>query len=225
MESAPPFFIGCMARSGSTLLRMMLDSHPLVYIGPESRWHDAPDPPGRIEELRRKSPKRHWGDKPPKAIYREHLACLVSAYGTDFRMISIHRNPADVYASWVQSGKWKTDAKFFRRYKLVLDGTRYARERLAPQLLEVGYEELVRNPEPILRAVVDFIGCDFDERMLHWHEDAHDLKPVASYSERMATQELFTSSVGKHAEVLASRPRVRRRLRKYCDFWGYPAPE
>lgn len=221
MEQTPPFFIGCMARSGSTLLRMMLDSHPRIYVGPETRWYRNPDPGRFLEGMRQESPKPCWGDKSPKTIFRENLERLVEIFDDRFRLISIHRHPADVYSSWVRSGKFRSDEKFFQRYRRVLDGTQFARERLRDQLLEVGYEDLVADPERVLRSVTDFIGCEFDARMLSWHEDDHDLLPNKSYSERRATQKLFTTSVDQHREVLEGREAVKRALQPFCDLYGY----
>jgi len=220
MES-PPFFIGCMARSGSTLLRMMLDGHPQIYVGPESRWHDKWGYRRFLKRAYKSSPKPIWGDKSPMSIYRENLERLVSVFGGGFRLISIHRHPGDVYASWEQSGKLKSESKFIERYDRVKDGTAFARERLADQLLEVGYEALVSDPETVLRSVTDFLGCEFDPDMLRWHEQEHELLPRASYSERKASQQLFSSSVGRYRELLKDRPDVKRLLQPYCDFWHY----
>jgi hypothetical protein len=221
MDAPPPFFIGCMARSGSTLLRMMLDGHPQIYVGPESRWHDKRGYRRFLKREYKASPKPYWGDKSPMTIYRENLERLVKVFGDEFRLISIHRHPGDVYASWDQSGKLKTEAKFSERYDRVMDGTSFAREQLADQLLEVGYEELVEDPETVLRSVTDFISCEFDPRMLEWHEQEHDLLPRASYSERKASKGLFASSVSRYRELLRDRPDVKRMLQPYCDFWHY----
>jgi hypothetical protein len=221
METPPPFFIGCMARSGSTLLRMMLDGHPQIYVGPESRWHDKRGYRRFLKREYKSSPKPHWGDKSPMTIYRENLERLVKVFGDGFRLISIHRHPGDVYASWEQSGKLTSESKFIERYDRVMDGTDFAREQLADQLLEVGYEALLEDPETTLRSVTDFLSCEFDSRMLEWHEQQHDLLPRASYSERKASQQLFSSSVGKYREFLRDRPDVKRLLQPYCDFWHY----
>ena len=41
--------------------------------------------------------------------------------------------------------------------------------------MEIRYEELIDQPERVLRSVCAFIELDFDERMLRYHERAADI--------------------------------------------------
>src|SRR4051812_8879868 len=54
-ESIFPFVVGC-SRSGTTLVRAMLDAHPLVAVPPESHFALAPD----VRGLRRALSRERW---------------------------------------------------------------------------------------------------------------------------------------------------------------------
>src|SRR4051794_27962840 len=55
-----PFVVGC-SRSGTTLLRALLDAHPLLAVPPESHFAVAP----RLRRLGRDPWFRLWGIEPP----------------------------------------------------------------------------------------------------------------------------------------------------------------
>jgi hypothetical protein len=59
-----PFVVGC-SRSGTTLLRALVDAHPLVAVPPESHFVLAPDPRALRRALRREPWFGLWGIKPP----------------------------------------------------------------------------------------------------------------------------------------------------------------
>lgn len=68
MSGSPPFFVIGSARSGTTMLRLILNSHPLLAVPPESRFIIELLPPGEDVEvgsfLRRLAAHRHfqsWG--------------------------------------------------------------------------------------------------------------------------------------------------------------------
>ncbi|MFL5904355.1 MAG: sulfotransferase [Solirubrobacteraceae bacterium] len=57
-----PFVVGC-SRSGTTLLRALLDAHPLVAVPPESHFVLAPDPRALRRTLRREPWFGLWWDR------------------------------------------------------------------------------------------------------------------------------------------------------------------
>jgi hypothetical protein len=46
-------------------------------------------------------------------------------------------------------------------------------------MLDVRYEELVRDPEPQVRRLLDFLGLPWDDRCLKFHENQRPVKPPA----------------------------------------------
>lgn len=80
-------------------------------------------------------------------------------------------------------------------YQLYLDMMAHWRELVpADRLLELDYESLVADPEPVIRKLLDFIG-------LPWHADCLDFgrtsKTVQTASVLQVRQPLYTSSVGR----------------------------
>src|SRR5689334_19471746 len=103
-RNAPIFIVGCQ-RSGTTLLRLMLDSHSAIACGPETRFLRAFEPItgdewDRIsrfgqpreywlekiadffgsfqEEYARSRGKRRWADKSP--LYALHLDFILELF-------------------------------------------------------------------------------------------------------------------------------------------------
>lgn len=77
MSEGPPFFIVGSARSGTTLLRMVLDSHPDVGVPPESRFivelyqgRDRVSVDTTLDRLERHPRFRLW-DLPIEAVSKE----------------------------------------------------------------------------------------------------------------------------------------------------------
>jgi Flp pilus assembly protein TadD len=74
--------------------------------------------------------------------------------------------------------------------------------------LSVHYEELVRDPEPVMRRIVDHCGLPWDDRCLRFHELS---TPVTTASAGQVTRPLYGDSIGmwknyaSELEVLATR--------------------
>ena len=62
-----------------------------------------------------------------------------------------------------QAARWVKRINKSREQAEKLGGERY---------IEARYEDLVRDPEPVLRRVCEFVELDWDERMLSYHERA-----------------------------------------------------
>jgi Sulfotransferase family len=251
-ERAPaPFIVGVM-RSGTTLLRLMLDAHPQLTITPETkfledvveatrsgdasaadamapmlastRWADfhldedefrqrlrtaEPLDPSKTlralyEAYAERIGKPRWGDKTPghakrmpriaRALPEAHFVHLIR----DGRDVTVSRrsratDPAPV-------------AKHAKRWQARIRSTR-RRARRVNHYLEERYEELVRDPEPVLRRICEFIELDYDPAMLSYHEHA---------AERL--QEIANPLGGKSGEwrlqahALAAEPLQRERI-------------
>jgi hypothetical protein len=225
VDATFPVVLGCV-RSGTTLLRALLDSHPELAVPPESYfvvpalqargryerpsglelealladvaaersfpdWHLAP---AGLDEVRAAAPatvpdallalyraygrqhgKPRAGDKTP--LHLLHVDLLATAFPTA-RFLHIVRDGRDVVPSILGMSfgpdRFAEGILFWQRR--VAHG-RAAGARLGPaRYREVRYEQLVADPEPVLREeVCPFFGLEFSEEMLRYHERADEL--------------------------------------------------
>ncbi|MBA3655049.1 MAG: sulfotransferase [Actinobacteria bacterium] len=239
IDHKPIFIVGCQ-RSGTTLLRLILDAHPNLSIGPESRFlddlakvtgEDWPriEPYGLPREFfherfaalfhdfqmtyAQRRGKRRWGDKSPR--YTLHLPFLDALF-PECQVIHVIRDGRDVVSShrerWGYASAYKATAKW-QRY---IEAARAAGRNLGPaRFAEVRYEALVADPEPELRRLLEFLGEPWDDAVLHHNEVPHDV--TASYQSRRApaTGPIERDRVGSHRvrldPVLRALLRIRSR--------------
>jgi hypothetical protein len=219
-----PFFVGS-GRSGTTLLRAMVDSHPEVAVPDEvafvirlSRPHRAvqygwprrfdaaactdlivadssfrrwpvteaearaaiADPPAAsfADTVRRlyalvaaSQGKARYADKTPMhVLYLPRLARLFP----EARFVHLIRDGRDVALSY-QSVAWgpTTVPEAAIRWRRSVRRGRRDGHRLGPERYrEIRYEDLVANPERVLRAVCAFLELDWDNSMVQYHERA-----------------------------------------------------
>jgi hypothetical protein len=246
-EHQPIFIVGCQ-RSGTTLLRLILDAHPRLSVGPETRFLDdlakvtdeewpRIEPYGlpreyfherfaqmfhdfQIDYAHRRG-KARWGDKSPR--YTLRIPFLNQLF-PNCQIIHVIRDGRDVVTShrerWGYASAYKATAKW-QRY---IEAARAAGAELGPsRFTEVRYEALVADPEPELRALLEFLGEPWDDAVLH-HEDApHDV--TAGYQQRRApaTGPIERDRVGSHRLRLdpVLRLLLRVRSRRAWRTLGY----
>jgi hypothetical protein len=202
-----PVFVLCMGRSGSTLLRFLLDAHPELACPPETSlpalcgqlsvvWsliegaplaaeRDAAPP--RVPDAAVAGIRRMLDEMTGSYLARrgKRVFCdksLGSARFTDLltqiypgaRFLCVYRHPMDVIRSGLDACPWGLSGYGFDQYivgspgNAVLALARYWLDN-ATQIHEVEqaqperchrirYEDLVADPEDIMREVYEFIG-------------------------------------------------------------------
>jgi Sulfotransferase family len=246
----PAVFVVGMNRSGTTLLRMMLDAHPQLTIPPETHfvpdvikacredgatpedalaamksareWGDfgfsdeemlarlralpklRPGPAVRTfyEAYMTQQGKQRWGEKTPTYVQKMKL---IQRALPEARFVHVIRDGRDVALSVLdRTVRDLTAGDVAKRWQKKITK---ARED-APQLehyMEIRYEDLILNTEPVLRSVVEFIDLPWDDAMLDYHERSGErLKEMAralpgdgrakelSVERRMATHAMTT---------------------------------
>lgn len=186
--------IGCMPRSGSSLLRMMLDSHPKISAAPEIFWLQHPNPVSILQNQFNKiiKPGQRYLGKEPRIMTIDGLQKIRNVFGNDFYLICINRNPYDVLISYAKTG---TEANFDVLSKDFILGYKKFKESAWSNGVEIRYEDLVKKPQETLQSICDFIHLEFDVRMLRHSEFQH--QKVDHYSDRQAQKPLFKSSVSQ----------------------------
>jgi hypothetical protein len=220
-----PFVVG-VSRSGTTLLRLMLDAHPQLAIPPETHFvpkivnicerlvaegapaaeiraraleamtnHPRWDDIGLSADEVRKLMERHdqltpgdairsfyeayaaaegkprWGDKSPPYTWK---SLRIQRALPEAHFIHIIRDGRDVAlslskVSWgpgditLAAEKWVTEVRRARKR---------ARGLARGTYMELHFEDLVADPEPVLRKIARFVDLPWDQAMLDYHRQA-----------------------------------------------------
>jgi LPS sulfotransferase NodH len=217
--SAPPVLVLGVRRSGTTLLRVMLDRHSQLAIPDESYFipqladrHRGPiDVDAFVDDLRRLptlrewdvdveavrarlrpgqpsgeaigavyeayaegQSKERWGDKTP--MYMQRLPMLERLFPTAL-YVHLIRDGRDCALSFAQmpegivTRSWahpQDAAGFACQWRAEIVAARELEKRVGPRMLEVRYEQLVADPERVLRRICDHVGLAFEPAMLDY---------------------------------------------------------
>ncbi len=104
-----------------------------------------------------------WGDKTPSNT--SHVEELRSVFPRA-KFIHMLRDGRDVTLSYVQSGLRKDYKTASWMWQSALESMALFTYNYPGQVLNVRYEELLANPERVLREVTSFIGVEFTPEML-----------------------------------------------------------
>lgn len=204
-ESEMPVFIVGMIRSGTSLVEQILSSHPEVGgAGEQTFWHEnegREDHEAVAQEYLRLLTKLMPGkarvtDKLP------HNYSLLGAIHTALpraRIIHLRRNPVDnclsVYTTAYQRppvfAHDKSNIVFaYREYLRIMDHWR----NVLPQdrLLEVDYEALVADRQGETRRMIEFLGLEWNEALLHHESNKRSVRTPSLWQVR---QPVYATSV------------------------------
>ncbi|HET6534205.1 MAG TPA: sulfotransferase [Actinoplanes sp.] len=226
----PIFLVGCQ-RSGTTMLRLVLDSHSRISCGPETRF--LPDlrrivhadwerlarfgfP--REDWLRRIAEffggvhadyaagrgKARWADKTP--LYALSVDFVAEVF-PDAQIVHVIRDGRDVVVSHRKRFGYWSAVKCVVKWPRYIRAARASGARLpSAQYHEVRYEAAVADPDKTLRSLFEFLGEPWEEGVLEYAGRAHDVadKYTVEADQRRA-------AAGTGAAIYASRVGTHRR--------------
>jgi hypothetical protein len=198
VASAPIFVIGS-PRSGTTLLRLILDSHPHISCGEETHFlRDMGAIVGRHWDLvatygfergwwleriaafygdfqaatLAQAGKRRWAEKDPTYTL---ILDLVDELFPDALYVHLVRDGHDVVASFRDRWGYRSAARAARgEWARYVRAARRLGERVpSGRYLELRYERLVADPEREARRLFDFLGEPWEPSVLDFDPSAH----------------------------------------------------
>lgn len=233
-----PVFVMCTLRSGSTLLRVLLNSHSRIHapheihlryisVNLDRKWSERSmrEMGFDAETLRyllwdRILHRELSGggkpiivDKTPNNVFiPDHLR----AAWPDSRFIFLLRHPAAIAESrknWFKGDNYDEDANhdLIRRYCEALEAARQKYDGIT-----VRYEELTQEPERVTREICEFLGIEWEAGMLEYGRQEHGRykSGLGDWSEKI-----------KSGEVQPAKPpppETPEALAAIAETWGYP---
>jgi hypothetical protein len=232
-----PVFIFCSVRSGSTLLRMILNSHSQLYA-PHELHLNALQVQLQDKYVRESMAVLGLGEAELTTMLWDLV--LARALERSGKSVLVDKTPRHVFA-WPRIARTWPDARFvflLRHPAAIVDSWHRARPRQgrdeavagvtryvtkieeARQVLSghtVRYEDLVADPEGEARRLCTFLGVPWEPEMLEYGRWDHG--PVKAglgdWTERIRTGEIQQPRPIPNADDL---PDVLRRI---AEAWGY----
>jgi len=167
-------------------------------------------------------PNAHmWGDQSP--LHTLYLPYIKRVF-PNASYLHLLRDGRDVVSSSLEHYGSDTLFEAVLRWKTSLKRIDRFQKTLAPeQYIEVRYENLVREPEPTLRRVCEFIGIDYSSLMLeYWNLPSTIEHRYKAHHQNLA-KPVFDSSIGKWRERLTKQEQdyVMRNMAAELQKLGY----
>ncbi len=212
-------------------MRLMLDAHPNISCGPETRflqdfakltseswdrlhlygfpksyWLDkaAEFFDSFQTEYAKSRGKTRWADKTPR--YALSLGYINELFPT-CQIVHVIRDGRDVVASHRDRWGYWSAVKAAEKWPRYIRTARGVGTRLPPdRYTEIRYEDVVLDTEPTLRRLLDYLGEPWDDAVLSYDEAPHD---VAGHYRQLAKNR--QASEGSGGAVYRSRVGAHRR--------------
>jgi Sulfotransferase family len=216
----PIFIVGC-PRSGTSILRVILDSHPRISSGredatlywlerldrepaatrradygiTEDAWHELVrqfvDEQQMVYAQSQK--KTRWALKFPELALT--IPWIDKVYPNS-QIVHIVRDPHDVIASSHRLfGKDRT-INYGERWVRYIESAERDGQSLGPSRFKtIRYEDLVTKPEPVLRELIEWLDEKWSEDVLWPYGRTHDYPVMTKPWER--TESIHAGSIGK----------------------------
>jgi hypothetical protein len=214
-----PVFVLGMPRSGTSLAEQILASHPSIFgAGELDFWsasasaHESEVREGLLDQATRNKLAQDYlrvlqtraGDElrviDKTLISSDYIGVIYSVF-PNARFIYMERDPIDVclscyFQQFVANMSFTMDlsdlahyykghCELFKHWQSILP---------AQSILVVPYAELVRDQEGWTRKMLDFIGLEWSDRCLSFHETERAVVTASTWQVR---QRIYTGSVGR----------------------------
>lgn len=249
---APIFIIG-FPRSGTTLMEQILAAHPQVHTFDEHPYLDAivaqlPDaerypaglartPEAALQDARRRYREMVSASAPQGKVVVDKLPLnivhvpLIRLLFPSAKLLVMLRDPRDCVLSGFFQAMSPNAAMVHLHspedcatlYQRVMRAWLACRELPGLNVREQRYEDLVAEPEPAVRAVLEFLELPFDPACLR-HQDKASTRAVYTPSRHDVGKPVYRSAAGRFRNYLSELAPVLPQLQPFVERFGY-APE
>ncbi len=234
-----PVFLLSSVRSGSTLLRAVLDSHSMVHspielhfrrlavrptTPPAQQAMDLLDLNTRDLEhllwdrlLHRQltaSGKRIVVEKTPSNVF---VANRLAVCWPEARFIHLLRHPLAAARSWHEGDPARRSMADAVRH-ITLYATELEQARRRHPGLTVRYEDLVAHPERVVRGICEFLGVPWEPAMLDYGAGTRDtefVKGIGDWTPKIRSGRI------QPGRALPPADSIPPALRPVAEAWGY----
>jgi len=230
-----PVFLLSSVRSGSTLLRVILDSHSALCAPHELHLGDvqakakgwfAEHAMGDLgfdnneltallwdrllDEVLRRSGKKYLVEKTPNQVFRTKRLLEI---WPDSRFVFLLRHPASILASWQEARPHQSREEAVAYILRYLTKLQEAREQLDG--IDVRYEDLTARPEQETRRICEYIGVPWEASMLDYGQNGHTSfrRGLGDWSDKINS--------GRLQPPRPVPKDVPEEFEPYCRAWGY----
>ena len=114
---------------------------------------------------------------------------LIKTLFPDARIIHCLRNPLDccisIFFHYIQDWKWSFELAELGQYYLDYQRLMSHWQNLFPgEIFTVQYEELVMNQETVSKQLIDYLGLEWDEKCLDFHNNERDVRTISNLQVR-----------------------------------------
>jgi hypothetical protein len=232
-----PAFILCPTRSGSTLLRVLLDSHSQIFAPQELHLRDLDITIGSeysAKALRASGLDERtlrfllWDRVLDRELVQSGKALIVNKTPNDVliapdilecwpdaRFIFLLRHPGSIARSRHSTREQDSPAKNAKMVRLYGDALEKARHQYPG--LTVRYEELAGEPERVTRELCAFLGVPWEPTMLDYGRFDHGAYRVGlgDWKEKIRSGRIQPVEPPPHVEE------IHPSLLPLCRAWGY----
>jgi tetratricopeptide (TPR) repeat protein len=217
-SSAKPVFVVGMPRSGTSLAEQIIASHRAAHgVGELDFWNSpalkkAGTTQGMLSEAARSKVAEEYlrllerldGNAPRvvnKAPVNSDFLGMIYSVFPNARVIYMRRDPIDTclscyFQQFLTGINFAFDLSdlvhYYREHQRIME---HWRSVLPPGfILDVPYEELVVDQETWSRKMLDFIGLEWDARVLEFHTNMRHVTTASAWQVR---QKIYKSSVAR----------------------------
>jgi tetratricopeptide (TPR) repeat protein len=221
-DTSQPIFIVGMPRSGTTLVERIIGQNPKVFNAGELEAMEylAADLNQKIRSGKlpavNKVNTQQWSGL--RSLYLEKLPEISKPIFTDklphnfrhvgiihklfpeARIIQLHRDPQDVcmsiYSRAFTAGhnhanRWQDLAHFYAECERLMA---HWSSMNSSRILDLKYEDLVKNPEYYAKQLIEFCGFEWDSSYLDFHQS---INKSFTFSEMQVRQPIASNRVGR----------------------------